>query len=701
MADKTAPPSPKGSAIAGASDPKVEFAKKAVQAIKDTKSADGSAAGEKAGDRIARTAGALGEQAAKVAINEGLSKGANAIAPGTGVVVRAALQSKPGKILVDKTSKVTGKVVEKSARWWKWLILILLGGILVLVVAFMFILMALANLMAGGSRDAEVLDARFLQQTRAVAPPAELAGSSFSGGTASASGGSTPSISPAASVTSINVSGVASGSSSVLGAISSAAHTALVEAWVEHLLEGEGVVEVEVTDFEIVWSADGGIRLKATVTTEEDDGEGNLVRTEEEVVSEYWYYQTHEQECHPAALAGAFHSAASSVNIDGEKCWKLNEIRSPPGGVTTKNWIKSALGGRGQSWEPLLYDYTQCVAVTGVEEVCADIFDNLVVGESTEGPTAAYIEALPTVKEVLDEATSRRLSPEQSSLLAMSDKQNLEEQDAEDMEDALYILGAESAMGDFGQVPITEDGLKYEYEVLTSEGTEQLTWDIFTAWLAWHDPLVHVPHHWPPPGQSDLDCSSGAGGVTPFGLDYNSAVSPIWAGYAAGAGVYPNMSSTSRGTMWVEHYQSMGSSLSAWARGDVLGGCITRPMLALLGHIAARKPINVAPLRSGHAANVANTNRESLHHRGRAADIQVVGGQGIRYSNTEGYWLWRFLVELKDQGHMTIEEIGSPWDLPNPINGDGVFVDDDHQGHIHVGVCGTRYESGGATSDSC
>ena len=700
MADKTAPPSPTGSSPGVLSDPKVEFAKKAVQAIKDTKSADGSAAGEKATDRIARAAGSLGEQAAKVAINEGLARAADVVAPGTGgVAVKAVLQSKPGKILVDKTSKVAGKVVEKSVRWWKWALLIPLGGILVPVVAFVFILMALANLMAGGSRDAEVLDARFFQQTRAVAPPLALGGSSFSGGGAAA-----PNV-PSTAV----VSGLPQSSSSgtLLGTVTRTAHAALVEHWIEVLIkgrEGEDVVEVvvEITDFEIIWAEEGGIRLTATVTTVREDDEGNVTTEEEEEISEYWYYQAHLQNCHPAALAASVY-AAGSVEVDAEECWKLHQIYPLPNGPTTKGWIASALGGAGESWDPPLYDYTQCVVVTGEREICADIFDNLVVGESPDGPTAAYMEALPTVNEVLDEAVASEESSQRFSLLAMSDQQTLGEQDSEDMEDALYILGAESALGDFGQVPITEDGLKYEYEVLTSEGAEQLTWDIFTAWLAWHARQVHVPHHWPPLGQSDLDCSGGAGGISPYGSDYNSEVSPIWEGYAAGAGVYPNMSPTPRGRMWVRHYQSMGSSLSAWAKGDVLGGCITRSMLALLGHIAARKPINVAPLRSGHAPNVAGGDRESLHHRGRGADIGAVDGKGIQYSNTEGYWLWRFLVVLKEQGHLTIEEIGSPWDLPDPINGDGIFVDDDHLDHIHVGVCGARYESisGGATSDSC
>lgn len=65
------------------------------------------------------------------------------------------------------------------------------------------------------------------------------------------------------------------------------------------------------------------------------------------------------------------------------------------------------------------------------------------------------------------------------------------------------------------------------------------------------------------------------------------------------------------------------------ARWDVHAGRIARDVLQVLRDAAARAPVSVAVLRSGHPEQVFGTDRLSDHTRGRAVDVWAVGGAPV------------------------------------------------------------------------
>ena len=640
------------------SDPKIAFAMKSVEVIKETKSNAGETAGLDVGEKVARTAGAFSQAATEVVVTEGLAAGAAIVGGAAGATAtRAVLSTKPGKAVVGGVGKAVGKTVEVQTRTTTKTIKVVLALMLLAAMAYLalivFFFLWIAQVFQDGNQTTETLDARTSEQVSVVTPDQFLSPSSPH---------------PA------------------LGKVADAAHDILIELWVEELeSERSGYVLVEVTDpeWEIIWSSGGGIRLTATVTTEDDEGN----RETSDVVSEYWYYQMQESGCHPALIMSSLYSDINRQVVVGKECWKLNDGGLVPTGPQVRGMLVGALAGQGAAWEPPLYDYVHCVEVTGEKDACEHWFDNLnPEGAATDPPTATW-GVFPTAKQIQDLAATLPPDPD-------ADPDADGEIDVEKLE-------LHSVVGRYGQAPILDTGLHYQYEQLTSEGSQQLAWDTYTAWIVWHNPLEHVPHHYPAIDDLDLGCSKTYSDADPLSGDWDSVESPMWRDYASKQG--KAVESTSRGAAWVEHYLAMGSGLSAWAQGDVLGGCVARPMLALLGHLAARKAIYVSPLRSGHAPNVAGGDRESMHHRGRGADIFTVGGEIMVYDSPEGYWLWRLLVEFKERGRMSIMEIGSPWELVEWVDGDGIFTDDDHEDHIHVGVCGVRYESiaNQVESDSC
>ena len=678
----------------------MQFAQLAAQKIGEMRESPPEGSGE-LGERLDEAVEELGEATVRLAIHEGAARTADSVAPGSGVVVRKALTTEKGEKAVGMVAKPVGKVVgatfRKARRTLRWALVA--GGFLLLVAvgAAMALAVWTASLFADTNVEIESAGARVASQTKAVQPEAFFSPSPDTAVVYSALAPAAvvpPGLSAGGTLYKSNLSqnNLANptredfnpGFASNLASITVAAHARLVNDWVESHLDTEGVTDVENIELEIL--GDGGIRLSGTLVIDTDDGEQRR-----EVESERWYYQA-SRNCHPAVLAAQwFPNPTPSGIAVGSECWALDVRDTDPSDEVHQvlGWLVETLDGQGAVWRPPLYDYAQCVEVTREEAVCAQWFEN------AEGGSLDVDAAFRRCAEVTgEEATCAQwyenaggaAAPREggpvavwlSSLpVALRSPDGSLGGEGEGVD--LKLLHSDSKMGRLTLGQIAEDGLHYTYELLVTEGTEALARDLYTTWLVWHEPRAHVPHHHPPPHLPDLECSES-----------------FAQGQSFGGGT-----ETPRGRAWVEHFTSMGSSLSEGARGDVLGGCATRPLLALLGYAASRKEIVVAPIRTGHTPWVAGTNRESFHHRGRAADISVVRGERVYHPNPQGYWLWRWLVEMMGDGRFGISEIGSPWDVHPDVPGDGIFTDDSHKGHIHVAVCGKRYthiDSTGAVS---
>lgn len=86
----------------------------------------------------------------------------------------------------------------------------------------------------------------------------------------------------------------------------------------------------------------------------------------------------------------------------------------------------------------------------------------------------------------------------------------------------------------------------------------------------------------------------------------------------------------------------------------------------------------VGPFRTGHAYNVAGTNRPSNHAFGRAVDIGTVNG--VLVSDANGAARAAAVAAASLPGPLRPSEIGSPFgDIP------GGFTDRAHQDHLHLG----------------
>jgi hypothetical protein len=118
--------------------------------------------------------------------------------------------------------------------------------------------------------------------------------------------------------------------------------------------------------------------------------------------------------------------------------------------------------------------------------------------------------------------------------------------------------------------------------------------------------------------------------------------------------------------------------LSDRARGDLLAGRIDPRLEAVLLAAAARAPISVSVLQTGHPYLTVN-GTVSNHSFGRAADIAAVDGAPVSPDNAAAHDLAVALGKLAPEIRPT--EIGSPW----AIDSSAYFSDGDHQDHLHVG----------------
>jgi hypothetical protein len=113
----------------------------------------------------------------------------------------------------------------------------------------------------------------------------------------------------------------------------------------------------------------------------------------------------------------------------------------------------------------------------------------------------------------------------------------------------------------------------------------------------------------------------------------------------------------------------------------------TSPLLdwrirTLLVAAAARQPIRVSCVRTGHSWFVKGTRRVSNHSVWRAVDLDRVDGLPVGYANAAA----RRLTLWIGRGGAGVQpnEVGSAW----AFGGRPWFTDAGHQGHLHVGFPG-------------
>ena len=109
----------------------------------------------------------------------------------------------------------------------------------------------------------------------------------------------------------------------------------------------------------------------------------------------------------------------------------------------------------------------------------------------------------------------------------------------------------------------------------------------------------------------------------------------------------------------------------------------------LLVAAAARQPIRVSCVRTGHSWFVKGTRRVSNHSVWRAVDLDRVAGLPVSYANAEARRLTLWIG--RGQAGVQPSEVGSPW----PLGGRPWFSDAGHQGHLHIGFPGPT-QAGGA-----
>lgn len=125
--------------------------------------------------------------------------------------------------------------------------------------------------------------------------------------------------------------------------------------------------------------------------------------------------------------------------------------------------------------------------------------------------------------------------------------------------------------------------------------------------------------------------------------------------------------------------------LSDAAKGDVAAGAVDPRITALLRALAARHPIAVSVLRSGHSRCVGGGDdpgcHVSEHWYGRGADVWMVGGRPVNASNEAARDLVEALLGLS--GRLRPDEVGSPFPQFDAVP--GWFSDSAHADHLHLG----------------
>jgi hypothetical protein len=118
------------------------------------------------------------------------------------------------------------------------------------------------------------------------------------------------------------------------------------------------------------------------------------------------------------------------------------------------------------------------------------------------------------------------------------------------------------------------------------------------------------------------------------------------------------------------------------AEADVTAGRVDPRVLAVLLALSERFSLTgVGPFVTGHSYYVAGTNRPSNHTFGRAVDIGRIDGEPVSPANGTAREATLALASLP--APLRPDEIGTPF--PELSGLPGVFSDDDHQDHLHLG----------------
>ena len=118
--------------------------------------------------------------------------------------------------------------------------------------------------------------------------------------------------------------------------------------------------------------------------------------------------------------------------------------------------------------------------------------------------------------------------------------------------------------------------------------------------------------------------------------------------------------------------------LTGNARFDLEAGAVDQRVVALLEALASRWEIGISVFKTGHSMYTLSGS-VSLHYSGRAADIYSVSGAPVTDSNYDARALVEWVNSLSGPGRPS--EIGSPF----PVRGLGVWTDDAHEDHVHIG----------------
>lgn len=120
-------------------------------------------------------------------------------------------------------------------------------------------------------------------------------------------------------------------------------------------------------------------------------------------------------------------------------------------------------------------------------------------------------------------------------------------------------------------------------------------------------------------------------------------------------------------------------SLTPYARADLEAGLVDPRLVSLLSWVAQRHSLTVSVFKTGHS-KYTRSGSISLHYLGRGADISIVDGSLVSYTNRAARDV--VLEIASNQGVTRPDELGHPF---GSVGFPGGFTDADHADHLHLG----------------